>query len=56
VQLLAPAGYKFTAIDASPGSYHAVATIAAAAVPEPASLGVLALSGVALLGRRRRAV
>jgi alpha-tubulin suppressor-like RCC1 family protein len=52
-QLLAPSGYRFTAISAGPSSSHAVATIAV--IPEPVAVSVLALGGVLLIRRRRGA-
>ncbi|HEV2295594.1 MAG TPA: PEP-CTERM sorting domain-containing protein [Tepidisphaeraceae bacterium] len=51
-QLFAPAGYKFTSIDGGANGVHAVATIAV--VPEPTSLALLGLGGLALLRRRGR--
>ena len=50
--LLAPSGYAFTSIQASiSDNSHAVATLAA--VPEPASLGLLAICGTLLVRRRK---
>ncbi len=49
--LLPPAGYAYTSIDANGGGNTAVATLAP--VPEPTSLSLLAIGGIALLRRRR---
>ncbi len=46
-RLLPPTGYLFTSIDADDDGIHALATLAA--VPEPASLGILCLGGIAFL-------
>lgn len=48
-QLKAPAGYRFTGIDA--GSFHAVATVTA--VPEPGSLVLFALGCCVVVGSAR---
>jgi alpha-tubulin suppressor-like RCC1 family protein len=49
-QVLPPAGYKFTSIDA--GVLHAVATLRA--IPEPSTLLLITTSALLLIGQRKR--
>ena len=51
--LLPPTGYVYTSIGAYAEGFQAVATLEA--VPEPTTLGVLALGGLGLLRRKRAA-
>jgi alpha-tubulin suppressor-like RCC1 family protein len=53
-QLKPPTGYVFTSISSDPSLEYAVATEAPVQIPEPTSLSLLAVGGVALLRRRRR--
>ena len=50
--LLPPSGYVFTSISANNDGFHALATLTA--IPEPASLSLFALGGVAILRRNRK--
>lgn len=51
--LLPPSGYLFSSVDSDAKGDHALATLAVA-TPEPATLSLLAISGLALLARCRR--
>jgi hypothetical protein len=50
--LLAPTGYRFSAIESGVSASHVLGTVEA--VPEPSSLALMALSGLAMLRRGKR--